>query len=205
MLTGVCAGFAAYLNIDTIFVRLVWIALTFFGGFGIILYIVSSIIIPECPKEIQKEDHQTYTSDSRIFWGALFIVIGSGLLLKKLGFFYYFNIWHLPWQMLWAFLLIGVGIILLINYAPNRSSAENISANTAISPKKQLHRSGSNKILAGVCAGIAEYFDWDPTLVRLIFVFMAFASFGIALVVYLVLMLVLPADPDQEVSAVKEK
>jgi phage shock protein C len=204
MLTGVCAGFAEYLNIDTVFIRLIWIALTFFGGFGIILYIISSIIIPECPKEIQEETFTTYKSDGRVFWGALFIVIGSALLLKKMGFFYYFNIWHLPWHLLWALLLIGVGVIILINYAPTRTRPEANADNGLASSRKQLHRSVSNKMLAGVCAGIAEYFDWDATLVRLIYIFLAFASFGIALLVYFILMLVLPPAHEQNPSAVKE-
>jgi len=204
MLTGVCAGFAEYLNIDTVFIRLIWIALTFFGGFGLILYIISSIIIPECPKEIQEDTVTTYKSDSRVFWGALFIVIGSALLLKKMGFFYYFNIWQLPWHLLWALLLIGVGVIILVNYAPTRLRTGANADNGVTSSKKQLKRSVSNKMIAGVCAGIAEYFEWDPTLVRLIYIFLAFASFGIALLVYFILMLVLPVAPEQDTSSIKE-
>ena len=34
--------------------------------------------------------------------------------------------------------------------------------------KKKLYRSKKNKMIAGVCGGIAEYFDIDPTLVRLL-------------------------------------
>ena len=36
--------------------------------------------------------------------------------------------------------------------------------------KKQLRRSTENKVIAGVCGGIAEYFDIDPTLIRLAWV-----------------------------------
>ena len=38
--------------------------------------------------------------------------------------------------------------------------------------KKQLMRSGRDKKIAGVCAGVAHYFDMDPTIVRVIWVFL---------------------------------
>jgi phage shock protein C len=41
---------------------------------------------------------------------------------------------------------------------------------------KRLFRSEKNKKIAGVCAGIGEYFDLDPTLVRLVFIFLGLAT-----------------------------
>ncbi|MSR76363.1 MAG: PspC domain-containing protein, partial [Candidatus Ryanbacteria bacterium] len=40
----------------------------------------------------------------------------------------------------------------------------------ATHPHRKLHRSADDRILAGVCGGIAEYFDIDPVLVRIAFV-----------------------------------
>ncbi len=40
--------------------------------------------------------------------------------------------------------------------------------------KKQLMRSGRDKKIAGVCAGVAHYFDMDPTIVRVIWGVLAF-------------------------------
>lgn len=58
---------------------------------------------------------------------------------------------------------------------------------------KRLARSGSNSMFAGVAGGLAEYFNIDPTVVRLLFVLFAFVSgFFPALFVYLVLWFVLP-------------
>ena len=59
--------------------------------------------------------------------------------------------------------------------------------------KKRLYKSRDKKI-DGVCAGIAEYFDMDATLVRLIWVlltFTAFAGFG-GVIIYIVCMVVMP-------------
>ncbi len=58
---------------------------------------------------------------------------------------------------------------------------------------KRLYRSRSNRMLGGVCAGIGEFFDIDPTLVRLFFVF-AFLLGGHGILVYLVLWLVVPEE-----------
>ena len=58
--------------------------------------------------------------------------------------------------------------------------------------KKKLKRS-SNKMIAGVCAGIAEYFGLDITLVRVVYVLLSIFSVGFpGLIVYLVLMFVMP-------------
>ena len=50
---------------------------------------------------------------------------------------------------------------------------------------KRLYKS-DNKMICGVCAGIAEYFNIDPTLVRLITVFLLFAGVGSGLIAYIV-------------------
>jgi len=58
--------------------------------------------------------------------------------------------------------------------------------------EKKLRRS-QNKMIAGVCAGIAEYFNLDVTLVRAAYVLVSFFSAGFpGLLVYLILMLVMP-------------
>jgi len=56
--------------------------------------------------------------------------------------------------------------------------------------EKKLCKSSSNKVLTGVCGGIAEYFNIDPLIVRLIFIFTSSAT-GI---VYLILAIFLPKD-----------
>ena len=60
---------------------------------------------------------------------------------------------------------------------------------------KKLHRSTKDKMLAGVCGGIAEYFQLDPTIIRVLFVlFSVFAGGGI--LAYIILWLVIPKEPD---------
>jgi phage shock protein C len=56
--------------------------------------------------------------------------------------------------------------------------------------QRRLTRSETDKRVAGVAGGIAEYFDIDPTLVRIGFVIAAFMGFGI--LAYIVFVIVLP-------------
>lgn len=56
---------------------------------------------------------------------------------------------------------------------------------------KRLFRSRSDRQLAGVCAGIAEYFGWDPTLVRVGWILLTLLG-GSGILLYLILWLVMP-------------
>ena len=57
---------------------------------------------------------------------------------------------------------------------------------------KKLYRS-SNRILAGVCGGIAEYFDIDPTLIRVAYVILSLFSAAFpGVLLYIILMILIP-------------
>lgn len=60
--------------------------------------------------------------------------------------------------------------------------------------EKKLHKSATDKKIAGVCGGIAEYFDIDSTLVRLI-VAACILFGGGGLLLYLLAALIMPEDP----------
>ncbi len=57
---------------------------------------------------------------------------------------------------------------------------------------KRLYRSVDDRMIAGVCAGIADYFDVDPTLIRLLFVLGFFATGSGLLWAYVIMMIVVP-------------
>ena len=57
---------------------------------------------------------------------------------------------------------------------------------------KKLTRS-SNRMIAGVCAGIAEYFGWDPTLLRIVYVLATFFTPFAGVNIYIILWIVMPA------------
>ena len=57
---------------------------------------------------------------------------------------------------------------------------------------KRLYRSSVNYMLTGVCGGIAEYFNIDPTLVRLAWVIFTWPAFGAGVLAYVVASIVIP-------------
>jgi phage shock protein C len=60
---------------------------------------------------------------------------------------------------------------------------------------KRLYRSSRDVMLGGVAAGLAEYFNIDPTIVRLLFVLLAFVTVGFpAVLVYLILWAIVPRN-----------
>jgi phage shock protein C len=68
------------------------------------------------------------------------------------------------------------------------------AAPTQAYDRKRLMRSSTDKMIAGVCAGLADYFDLDPTIIRVIWV-LAFFCAGTGLLVYIILWIVLPLAP----------
>jgi len=65
---------------------------------------------------------------------------------------------------------------------------------------KKLTRS-NNKMLAGVCAGLAEYMNLDPTVVRVVYMALTVFSAGFpGLLLYLILMLLMPNNSNSEIS-----
>lgn len=61
---------------------------------------------------------------------------------------------------------------------------------------RKLYRSGENKMLAGVCGGIGEYFNVDPTLIRLIWVVLTLISLGVGgIIAYIIAWILIPENP----------
>ena len=58
-------------------------------------------------------------------------------------------------------------------------------------PQKRLVRSTNDRKIAGVCAGLADYFDFDPTIVRIIWVLVTFVP-GPNILAYVILWIALP-------------
>ena len=56
----------------------------------------------------------------------------------------------------------------------------------------RLERSNTNRVISGVCGGIAEYLQVDPTLVRVFFVIAAIATAGLGIIGYIVLVVLMP-------------
>ncbi len=60
---------------------------------------------------------------------------------------------------------------------------------------KRLYKSNRSKMLCGVCGGIAEYFNADPTLVRLAWVLFC-ALGGCGIIAYIIAAIIIPSNPE---------
>jgi phage shock protein C len=62
---------------------------------------------------------------------------------------------------------------------------------------KHLYRSGENRLIGGVCAGVAEYFKLDPTLIRIIWFIIVFFPPGLGIILYILFWIFVPRNPNQ--------
>ncbi len=60
---------------------------------------------------------------------------------------------------------------------------------------KRLYRSRHDKVFGGVCAGIANYTNIDPVVVRLLWVIFTLISMGLGIVAYIIAWIIVPEEP----------
>lgn len=80
----------------------------------------------------------------------------------------------------------------------NQATAQNAQG------RKQLFRDETNKKIGGVCAGIANYFNVDPTIVRLI-TLVLFFTYGIGIIPYIILWIAVPSSATQVIGSSQKK
>ena len=105
MVGGVAGGMAEYLNVDTAWIRIAWLALLVLGP-GLILYVIAWIAIPEADSEVTTPRPTRQNGESgRLIVGSLLVLVGGSLLARE----------YLPWMqdlILPAVLIaVGVGVI----------------------------------------------------------------------------------------------
>lgn len=123
MIAGVCGGLAEYLNLDPVWVRLLFVLLFFASGIGIPIYLVLWVIMPRVDTAGQPgsavlqdnfEDLSQTVSDkmNRLSRpgtiGTLLILFGVYFLLSQLGWFHWLN-----GAIFWPIVIIGAGVYML--------------------------------------------------------------------------------------------
>ena len=216
MIDGVCGGIAEYFGIDPTLVRIAWVLLVFVGGMGILLYIAAMIIMPKSAVAASPGAGDSSGKNSK-FWGILLIAVGIVLLMNNLGVSLLTHWWHIPWGVLFSVLLMLAGVAFLMGgrnglqktASPEVPSADGGAALAGAAPtgaapvegagsfaptSPRLEKSRVDRKIFGVCGGIANHLGVDPTLVRFAFVLGAFASFGLALLTYILLAIFVPTE-----------
>lgn len=207
MLDGVCGGIAEYFGLDATLVRIAWVLLALLGGTGILLYLVAMIIMPTNPDTaaVAAPAPASHQRNSK-FWGVLLVVVGSIWFLGNLGLPFWHHWWGFSWDVALPVLLMLAGVAFIFGGrnsltqapapAPNASGFGTSAASPSPPPvpPARLCKSRSEKKMAGVCGGVGVYFGIDPTIVRLIFIVAAFASFGFMLLFYVLMAIVVPKE-----------
>jgi len=206
---GVCGGLGGYLSVDPVIVRIIWLATVLLGGTGVLAYLIAWILIPESPEEIADSDRKTRSMDGAKVIGIVLIVAALIWLSGRFGIN---HMLILPWGWIGPIALVALGIALLIRpaaiHAADEGQTEKPEAEVdegaeapadeaetgGEQPRRPLRRSAKDRVLFGVCGGIAKHMNVDSTLVRLIFALATIFSAGLVIVVYLFLGLVLAEE-----------
>jgi phage shock protein PspC (stress-responsive transcriptional regulator) len=87
-------------------------------------------------------------------------------------------------------------------YTGNNNTNQNSSTGTTT--QKRLFRDENNKVIGGVCGGLANYFGTDPVVIRVIFAVIALA-FGTGLLAYIILWIAVPSSASKEIGGQRKK
>lgn len=215
-IAGVCGGIAVYFGVDAFLVRILWVVSCFIGFVGVFGYFVAWIIIPESPGG-EAEPRLTIKdpANRNYVLGVILLVFGVILLADRLDYDFLVP-WHwtnyiphwLNWGVVFSIIIIvgGLALIMRQNRLPGIESSPATAEKTAqpaeLPPasdpmtQKQLTRSINERMIGGVCGGIAKYFKIDPALVRIGWVLMTISgAVFLGVVAYIIMMIVVPEEP----------
>lgn len=227
LVAGVCGGLAEYLGWNPVIVRVAWVVATFatWGG-GLLAYILLALFLPVGTNAVgQIKPPALELSQKGMTWAAgLLIGLGGLWLLANLGILpgIWRGFWGLVGVLFWPVLLIGAGYLLL--RANSEKDIDQEMANAAAKVKGAfdgklpsgdevksgfsslrsslpLQRSSSNRILMGVCGGIADKYGIDANLIRLIWAAFALGTMGVGALVYFIVGLLLPVSGQYPAAA----
>lgn len=190
-ITGVCGGIADYFGIDSNLVRILFVIMSFMGGIGIILYITALIILPENPHE---EYSPRKAVNRNLVLGLILVIVGGLFLFRELGLFHRFYLFDISFATIWGVLLIALGVLFLFQSRSQTTGAEQSEESGDAKNSRKLYRSRTDKMISGVCGGIGNYFNVDPSLIRIGYVIATFFSVGLGILVYILLAIILPEE-----------
>jgi phage shock protein C len=81
-----------------------------------------------------------------------------------------------------------------------KKSANSLSLHHHFVYMKRLYRSRKEQILGGVCGGLGEHIDVDPSIIRLVWVIATLLSLGTGIIVYLAAWIIIPESPDESLQ-----
>ncbi|MFQ5707352.1 MAG: PspC domain-containing protein [bacterium] len=208
MIAGVCGGFAEYFKIDPTVMRVLWVIAGFLNGFGILAYIVSWLVVSDNPQQAKTgADSRSQPQNAGLIWGVVLIALGLFFLAGRLDLmdnFGYDWVWRPMWFGFFRFdvwlpiAIIAIGVVYLLSVAKKDKQAEDAKAGKTsggAKVEKKLTRSVDDKMIGGVCGGLAKYFNVDPAIVRIAYALLTvFSSIFPGVIAYIVMLIVVPEE-----------
>lgn len=171
MIGGVCAGVADYFNVDVTLVRIIWVITALFKGLGAIAYLACLILVPENPQQKDlPESEKRLPQNAGLIIGIVLVVIGLVFLARENYFWpydwHFLGFWPFAFGAYWPLLLILFGVIYIFHVLKkDKEKKEEKEASETQKPKK-LYRSISDRMVSGVCSGLAKYWQIDIAIIR---------------------------------------
>ena len=199
---------AEYLGVDPTLIRIVWLFSILFGGAGALAYLIMAVVLPEeTPEHAANKPPvsrrgadvcawASHDSNRGLLWGGILVMAGILFLLSNFDIIPLRALWRTFWQLFWPAVLIGVGVIMLLGL-----TGRGVDWKGVVRGDRALQRSRSNRIIGGVCAGLAAYLGLDASLVRIIWVIASLSTVGLGVMLYILALIVIPEAPAAEVVA----
>ncbi len=226
VLAGIAGGMGEYFHMDPTIVRLLWVLMTIVtGGVALWLYLAMWLILPvgdnvrgQVADPVIKLDEQ---SKQLIAWvlialGVLWLLANFGALPVIWRGFY--GVFRVVSMVFWPLLLIAGGWMLLSKVGGTSSLSERVKSKMPESEsvkesvkqgyqtlrrRTPLKRSKEDRVLLGVCAGIAHWLGIDPIIVRILWALFSLGSLGSGVLIYVFFAIIMPADDDGAVRTVE--
>lgn len=184
---GVAAGVAEYLGLSVTVVRVAFILLFIVGGGGGFIYFLLWMLTPRKPSVLVSFDDEFTAESSDTFLGRVIKAGTCAILLLIIGAIFSDDIWV-------AAFVIGLAIGLYWLWKSREGSA--------VTERAGFHRSVINKKVFGVFGGLAEMWNIDATILRVVGVVLLFAGVGVIVPIYFLCAILvpkgLPAEPAVE-------
>ncbi|MGK9368318.1 PspC domain-containing protein [Melioribacter sp. Ez-97] len=178
IITGLCGGLGKYFSIDPSKIRVAFMFSVLLGGWVILLYFIASVMIP---LERTVTSIITDKKNNLIFLSSLMMTSGLYLFLSD------FNLTHRTYFLLdnRSTLMGGVLIITGIYVALRNKRLHPVTEENQM----KFYRSQKNKIITGLCGGLADYLSYDAAVIRTVFLISVLLTAGFSLILYLLMSL----------------
>lgn len=185
---GACGGLGEYFSIDPVFFRMLFLLGIIIGGWGIIAYLITALLIPanhEAAEIEEAELEKIKASNNISVIAGIIVLAGLYVFLDNLGYFEFLSSIGIPSGFI-AILILAVIVFFLFSL--------NTTAKDETIPKERFLRNRKEALFGGICSGLAEYIDVSPATVRLAAVILSFLTLGIPIFIYLFFMAIVPKE-----------